>query len=151
MPDVRVRDARPDDAATVADFQIRMARESEGMALDPPTVDAGVRAVFADPTKGRYLVAEHDGRVVGCTLTVPEWSDWRNATVLWIHSLYVVPEARRRGAFRALYVHLKRIVEQSPDLAGLRLYVDKTNRVAQQVYDAMGMTCEHYDLYEWLK
>ncbi|MBL7222425.1 MAG: GNAT family N-acetyltransferase [Candidatus Brocadiae bacterium] len=151
MPDLRVRDARSDDAATIADFQIRMARESEGMALDPPTVEAGVRAVFDDPTKGRYLVAEQDGRVVGCTLTVPEWSDWRNATVLWIHSLYVVPEARRRGAFRALYVHLKRIVEQSPDLAGLRLYVDKSNRVAQQVYDAMGMTCEHYDLYEWMK
>ena len=42
-------------------------------------------------------------------------------------------------------------VEQSPGLAGLRLYVDKTNRVAQQVYDALGMTAEHYDLYEWLE
>ena len=148
---IRVRHARPDDAAAIAGFQIRMAHESEGMALDPDTVGRGVKTVFDDPAKGSYWVAEEAGRVIACLLTIPEWSDWRNATVLWIHSLYVVPQARRRGVFRALFTTLKAMVERSPDLAGLRLYVDKANRVAQQVYDALGMTAEHYDLYEWLK
>lgn len=148
---LQVRAARPSDAATIAEFQLRMAAESEGLALDRETVDQGIQAVFNDPSKGRYWVAEAEGRVVGCLLAVPEWSDWRNATVLWIHSLYVVPEARRRGVFRALYEHLKARVERSPELAGLRLYVDKGNRPAQQVYEALGMTAEHYHLYEWLK
>ena len=151
MSAIHVRPARPDDAATIASFQVAMARESEGLALDPPTVRRGVRAVFDDPAKGRYWVAEQDGRIVGCLLTMPEWSDWRCATVLWIHSHYVVPGARRRGVFTALFRTLKAQVERSPDLAGLRLYVEKANAVARQVYEALGMTCEHYDLYEWLK
>ena len=151
MSTIHVRHARRDDAATIADFQVRMARESEGLELDPATVRRGVRAVFDDPAKGKYWVAEDEGRVIACLLTIPEWSDWRNATVLWIHSLYVVPEARRRGVFRALFLTLKAQVEASPELAGLRLYVEKGNALARQVYEALGMTAEHYDLYEWLK
>lgn len=151
MASLRIRAAQPADAETLVEFQLRMAAESEGLELDRATVTRGVRAVFDDAAKGRYWVAEESERIVGCLMAVPEWSDWRNATVLWIHSLYVVPEARRRGVFRALYLHLKQQVESSPHLAGLRLYVDKSNQLAQQVYVAMGMTREHYDLYEWLK
>ncbi|MFP4055457.1 MAG: N-acetyltransferase family protein [Candidatus Brocadiia bacterium] len=151
MGSLRVRAAGPAEADTIAELQLRLCRESEGVELDPATVRQGVRAALDDPAKGRYWVAEEGGRIVGCLLAVPEWSDWRNATVLWIHSLYVVPEARRRGAFKALYAHLKRQVERSPQLAGLRLYVDKRNRQAQKAYEALGMSREHYHLYEWLK
>jgi hypothetical protein len=43
------------------------------------------------------------------------------------------------------------MVRESDELVGLRLYVDKSNKDAQSVYQTMGMTGEHYDLYEWLK
>jgi len=148
---IEVRPARRGDADTIAGFQVAMALESEGLVLDPPTVARGVLAVFDDPAKGGYWVAEDAGRLVGCLLVIPEWSDWRCATVLWVHSLYVVPPARRRGVFAALYGHLRKLVEQSADLAGLRLYVDKGNTAAQRAYEAVGMGCDHYDLYEWLK
>ena len=128
-----------------------MAAESESMDLDPETVERGVRAVFEDPAKGRYWVAEEDGRLLGVLLTVPEWSDWRALTVVWVHSVYVVPERRREGIFRALYAHLHEQVERSPDLVGLRLYVDQRNERGQRVYEALGMTRERYHLYEWLK
>ena len=148
---IEIHRARPDDADTIADFQIRMARETEGVELDPPTVALGVRAVFDDPTKGEYWIASDAGRAVASTLVLSEWSDWRNGTVLWIHSLYVEPDARRRGVFRALFEHLRRRVEQSADLKGLRLYVDKRNAAARRAYESMGMSSEHYDLFEWLK
>jgi len=151
MDSIEVREARRDDAATIVDFQVRMAMESEGLALDSDTVTKGVAAVFDDESNGRYYVAEADGRIVGSLLTVAEWSDWRNATVLWIHSVYIVAEARRRGVFRQLYGALRGMVESDPALAGLRLYVEKTNDAAQQVYRAMGMSPDHYDMYEWLK
>ena len=151
MDRVEIRPAEPADAATLVDFQIRMAVESEGLQLDRATVTRGVEAVFADPSKGRYWVAEAAGRLVGCLLTVPEWSDWRAATVLWIHSVYVVPEARCRGVFKKLFLNLKTLVERSPELAGLRLFVEQRNHLAQQVYESLGMTREHYHLYEWLK
>lgn len=152
MANVNVRKATLGDVARIVDFQLRLAQESEGLELDPATVARGVEAVFADPHKGCYWVAEEEGgRIVGCLLTMPEWSDWRAATVLWIHSVYVVPEARRRGVFRRLYLALKTMVESSPEFAGLRLCVDRRNRVAQATYEALGMSRDHYYLYEWLK
>lgn len=139
------------DIPVIAEFQCKMAFETENMKLDPPTVDLGVSAVFDDPAKGKYWLAEVDGNVVGCLLTVPEWSDWRNGTVLWIHSVYVHPDFRKHGVYRKLYSHLKKMVEDSRDLRGLRLYVDKTNAKAQAVYETLGMSGEHYHLYEWMK
>ncbi|HSF39258.1 MAG TPA: GNAT family N-acetyltransferase [Thermoanaerobaculia bacterium] len=149
--DVEIREARPGDAPVIVDFQIRMARSTEGLELDFDTVTRGVAAVFADPAKGTYWVAESEDRVIGSLLTTFEWSDWRNGTVLWIQSVYVLPEWRRRGVYKSLYEHLKRQVERSPGLRGLRLYVDQRNTAAQQVYERLGMTKEHYQMYEWLK
>lgn len=128
-----------------------MAHETENLTLDEHTVAAGVRTVLDDSARGRYWMAELDGQLVGCLLALPEWSDWRNGTVLWIHSVYVRPEFRRRGVFRALYRHLARIVERDASLKGLRLYVDKGNLAARKTYEALGMDGEHYQLYEWLK
>jgi GNAT superfamily N-acetyltransferase len=139
------------DIDVIADFQLRMAKETENLELDPPTVNLGVCAVFDDPSKGKYWVAELDGKVIGCLLTVPEWSDWRNGTVLWIHSVYVIPEYREHGIFKQLYSHLKQMVLESSELRGLRLYVDKSNLKAQKIYQALEMSSEHYHLFEWLK
>jgi GNAT superfamily N-acetyltransferase len=148
---IAVRDGRLEDVQTIADFQVHMALDSEDVQLDPGTVSRGVSAVMTDPSKGVYRVAEMDGQAVGCLLTVPEWSDWRCGTVLWIHSVYVAPAARQKGVYRAMYESLKKAVEASSDLKGLRLYVDKRNTRAQQVYEAMGMDGSHYHLYEWMK
>lgn len=149
--DILIRPGLLFDIQVIADYQVKMAWETEQLKLDPPTVELGVAAVFDDPSKGKYWLAEVKGEVVGCLLTVPEWSDWRNGTVLWIHSVYVKPEFRKHGVFRKLYSHLKTMVEGSKDLRGLRLYVEKTNGPAQKVYESLGMSGEHYHLYEWLK
>lgn len=149
-----IRPARPEDAPVISEFQLLMARETEELELDPETVARGVGAVFADRTRGEYFVAEvagDGGRIVGCLMVTPEWSDWRNGTVLWIESLYVVPEMRGRGVYRALYEHLQARIQDSPELMGIRLYVDKRNTVAQRVYTRLGMTREHYELFEWMK
>jgi ribosomal protein S18 acetylase RimI-like enzyme len=146
-----VRPARPEDAPAIAGFQVLMARETEGLELDPETVRLGVGAVFTDPTRGEYTVAEVDGRIIGCLLVTFEWSDWRNGTVLWIQSLYVIAEMRGRGVYRALWEHLQARVQGSPGLRGIRLYVDKRNTAAQRVYERLGMTREHYELFEWMK
>lgn len=146
-----VRPARREEAPTIADFQLRMARETEDLGLDPGTLAAGVEGVFAEPGRGVYWVAEEGGRVVGSLLTTYEWSDWRNATIWWIQSVYVLPESRGRGVYRRLYEHLLAAVEANPGVCGLRLYVERRNGPAQRVYERLGMTKEHYELYEWLK
>lgn len=159
----RIREATPAEIKAIALFQVLMAEESEGMKLDHATVIQGVSHIFTHPELGFYLVAEapelaarevSEGGapgLLGCMLVQKEWSDWRNRLVLWIHSLYVVPEARKMGIFRGFYRFLRDRVEKDPSLGGLRLYVDRRNVVAQQAYETVGMTNEHYELYEWMK
>jgi ribosomal protein S18 acetylase RimI-like enzyme len=151
-----IREARAEEAGLIRDFQVRMALESEKMKLDPATCLRGVDRIFADPSLGHYLVMETlrpDGsrEIVGCTLVQREWSDWRARMVLWIHSLYVRPEFRGQGFYRAVYESLQGRVKSDPGLAGLRLYVDRGNSSAISVYEKLGMTREHYYLYEWMK
>ncbi len=145
-----IRRGSREDIDTLVGFQIQMAWETESFGLDQETVTAGATALFDDPSKGHYWVAEGEAGLVGCLLTLPEWSEWRNGQVWWIHSVYVVPEARRQGVFRTMYQHLQKVVENDPSSRGLRLYVDKRNDKAQAVYRSLGMNDEHYALYEWM-
>ena len=146
-----VRDAKREEAATIVNFQLKIAMETEELALEPDVVERGVAAVFDDPSRGRYFVAEEDGVAVASLMVTQEWSDWRNGLVWWIQSVYVKPEFRRRGVFAQLYHHLKKQVEASDDIRGLRLYVDKRNVSAQKVYTMLGMNGSHYDTYEWMR
>lgn len=148
---LNIRKAKPSDSESIVELQLRMAQETEGLQLDRDVVSKGVQGIFQEPARGTYWVAEEKGRLLAVLLAIPEWSDWRNGTVLWIHSLYVIPQARNRGIFKKLYLNLKKQIQQSPELMGLRLYVDKRNKSAQKVYEKLGMDKEHYDLYEWLK
>ncbi|HDR52513.1 MAG TPA: GNAT family N-acetyltransferase, partial [Mariniphaga anaerophila] len=128
-----------------------MARETEGIELEQKTLKNGVSAVLKDSSKGHYYVAEKNGKVIGSLLTTFEWSDWRNGTVLWIQSVYVVPEFRRKGVYSKLYGHVKNRVLENGDLKGIRLYADKNNEGAHKVYQKLGMSPDHYVTFEWLK
>ena len=146
-----IRKATESDSASIVEFQLAMAWETEQLQLDKPTVIKGVAAVFADSAKGSYYVAIADGKVVGSLLTTFEWSDWRNGTVLWIQSVYVRPEFRKQRVFSRLYKHIQELVAADVNLRGIRLYADKTNVSAHGVYEHLGMTAEHYQMYEWMK
>ncbi len=148
---VQVRTASRNDSPVIVEFQVSMALETEEVALDPAVVSQGVLAVFDDHTKGCYYVAETEGAIIGSLLTTYEWSDWRNGTVLWIQSVYVLPAYRRLGTYRKLYAHIREMVNGNPALRGIRLYADKNNRTAHQVYVNLGMNPDHYRTYEWMK
>ena len=55
----------------------------------------------------------------------------RNGQLWWIQSVYVHPEYRRRGHYRALYQHVQQQARQE-EAAGIRLYVDTHNKNAQE-------------------
>ena len=148
---ILIRKALPADGKLISFFQEKLALETENIKLDPDVVKKGVNAVFSDSAKGCYYVAEIGGELAGSLLTTYEWSDWRNGTMLWIQSVYVLPEYRNKGVYRNLYMQIKQIVEGNPGLHGIRLYVDKTNGKAMEVYSRLGMNSEHYQLFEWIK
>jgi ribosomal protein S18 acetylase RimI-like enzyme len=143
---VRLRAAMPADAAVVAEFNRRLAFESEGKELDPATLATGVTAVLADVHKGFYTLAELDGEVVGQTLITYEWSDWRNGWFWWIQSVYVRDDCRGKGIFRAIYNHLHAAAVADPTVIGIRLYVERDNIAAQKIYAKLGLEDEGYYL-----
>ena len=145
---VLIRDATPADAETIAEFNNRMAMETEGRELDRDVLLAGVNALLGDSTKGRYWVAVSNGQVVGQIMTTYEWSDWRNGMLWWIQSVYVHPEHRRKGVFSSLYRHVESLARASDHVCGIRLYVETNNTNAQRTYAALGMGKPHYEVME---
>jgi len=147
MPIV-VRPASPEDAEFLARGNIAMALEAEHKRLEPSVVRAGVRTVLADTGKGRYFVAELDGRPVGQLMITYEWSDWRNGNFWWIQSVYVLPDARRRGVFRSLFTRLEQSARAAGNVCGIRLYVERENTRAQATYRQCGMADAGYLVME---
>ncbi len=142
-----VRPARSADAPTIADFNLRLAQESEGLTLDPATVRAGVAALLADPAKGSYLVAEAGGRLVGQLMLTVEWSDWRNGPIYWLQSVYVAAEARGGGVFRALWEKALETARGAGARA-VRLYVDEGNVGRRRSTDVSACASPRYRVFE---
>jgi GNAT superfamily N-acetyltransferase len=145
---IEIRRAGPDDLDMIVGHNRAIAQETEDLVLDEAVVRRGCRAALDDPRRAFYLVAEREGRPLGQLMITPEWSDWRDGAFWWIQSVYVRPEARRAGVFRALFAKVSEEARRRDDVCGLRLYVDRANRRAKAVYSALGMAPAHYDLYE---
>lgn len=143
-------EASREHISLIAEFQMAMALETEGFRLDPIKCLAGVGGVFEVPHRGTYFLAMVDSKIVGSVLIQKEWSDWRCGEVWWIHSLYVIPDARGQKIFSKMYEVLKQLGQKSPLFRGFRLFVEKANARAQSAYRAVGMTDEHYKLFEWM-
>ena len=144
---VHVRPASLFDLDFIVSGNLALARETEDVTLDAGVLRAGVQELLEERVPGAYWVAAIDGLVVGQLMITFEWSDWRNRMIWWIQSVYVAPEARRHGVFRALYDHVRREAKTG-GAGGLRLYVDTRNTRAQQVYAALGMNGDHYRVFE---
>ena len=147
-PAIVVRKATKSDLNTLVEFNAAMARETEDKTLDTELLSKGVSAVLAQDGLGFYLLAEIDGWTVGQLMITTEWSDWRNGYFWWIQSVYVDADYRRRGVYRALDSHVREEAQRQGDVCGLRLYVERNNHVAQQVYSSLDMHLSHYDLFE---
>ena len=145
---ISIRDATPSDQPVIADFNSRMAQETEGKGLDPGLTGPGVAAVLTDRTKGRYWIATVAGEVAGQLMVTYEWSDWRNGMLWWIQSVYVAPPFRRQGVFSALYKHVESLAKADDEACGIRLYVEKDNDRARQTYRRLGMTEPGYVVME---
>lgn len=135
------------DINVLVEFNAAMALETEAKTLDARVLSAGVAAVLAEPRRGFYVIAEDERDVVGCLMITYEWSDWRNGDWWWLQSVYVRPDYRRHGVFRALYAEVERLATGRSDVVGVRLYVERENARAQRTYESLGLREEHYRMY----
>lgn len=147
MP-VVVRPAETRDLDFIVEGNQRLANETESKHLDLGKLRPGVESLLATPEKGKYFIAELDGRLAGQIMFTTEWSDWRNGFFWWIQSVYVIHAARRRGVFTALFRHLEQLARGDAAVCGLRLYVEHDNQSAQRTYRRLGLNSTQYALME---
>ena len=124
-----------------------VAFETEALELSETTLRPGIAAILNDPHKGLYWVAIQDKAVVGQTLVTYEWSDWRNAPIWWLQSVFVWPDFRGQGVFRALLAHIESEARQA-GAKDIRLYADTTNEAAHRTYQQLGFQTGHYQVFE---
>ncbi len=149
---VNVRLARPEDAETITSFSAAMALETEGRRLDLDRLHDGTLALIESPDRGFFMVAEveqtGDRQLLGQLMITYEWSDWRNGAFWWIQSVYVDPAWRRQGVFRRMHETVMATAKTSPNVCGVRLYVEESNGAAQAVYRRVGFTPSSYAIFE---
>ena len=145
---MEIRIAREADIPALVEFNQAMALETEHKTLEHDVLTAGVSAVFADQSKGFYVVIEADGNVAAGLMVTTEWSDWRNGWFWWIQSVYVRPEHRGKGLYGRMYEFVRLKASEAGNVCGFRLYVEKENEKAQRVYEKLGMDRTYYLMYE---
>ena len=151
LPDMNIRRATIEDVSALAEFNMKMALETEAIELIPGVITAGVETMINNPAMGFYLVVEDDGALQASLMITTEWSDWRNGLFWWVRSVYVNQQYRRQGLYRKLYEQVKTLAEAENNVCGFRLYVEHDNYIAQETYRSLNMEETSYKLFEELK
>ncbi len=68
-----------------------------------------------------------------------------------MQSVYVDPNHRHEGVFKALYNYILKLADENVNYAGTRLYVDTRNKAAIDTYNKIGMNGGHYQVFEKMK
>lgn len=145
---LKIRNATPNDADVIADFNCRLAMETENKALDAALVRRGVQRGLEQGEEVTYWVAETDQQTAGQLMLTREWSDWRDGWMYWLQSVYVLSEFRGQSVFRKLLAHATAQLQQRGDVVGLRLYVEEDNSPAIEIYKRLGFTNPGYRVME---
>ena len=70
--------------------------------------------------------------------------------MLWLQSVYVDRDFRRRGVFQRLLEQSVQVLMNDEDVVGVRLYVERENDSAIAVYRQLGFRDAGYHIFERL-
>src|SRR2546427_383682 len=120
-------------------------------AKDAPATPSGIYIHTLNPPECAVapiapFIGDH--QLLGQLMITYEWSDWRNGAFWWIQSVYVDSAWRRRGVFRRMHETVMATAKTSPNVCGVRLYVEVSNGAAQAVYRKVGLTPSSYAIFE---
>lgn len=148
-PTLRIRPAKPSDAATIIEFVRGLARfEHEPVEHVRLTARDIWRDGFGPRPAFEVLLAERLGEAtptpVGFALFFPNYSTWEGRVGIHIEDLFVVEEERGTGVGRALMAAVARVA-QDRGAARVDLAVLDWNP-ARAFYETLGMAHQA----EWL-
>ncbi len=145
---LHIRNASTNDIDVITEFNCRLAVETENRILNRGTVRNGVKRGLTFANEVQYFLAEDDSSVIGQLMVTREWSDWRDGWMIWLQSVFVIPEKRGCGVFRALLRHAIADVAARTETVNVRLYVDHNNEAAKARYRRIGFQSAGYEVME---
>ncbi|HEU4723401.1 MAG TPA: GNAT family N-acetyltransferase [Gemmatimonadaceae bacterium] len=139
-----VREARPDDRATIAGLTV-LAYGEYATSMEPDAwtaLERAVHASLADEAGVTRLVAIEDGVIVGsAALYAPQAAAYGDlaSPAAWpeVRLVAVAPEARGRGVARALVEECIRRA-RAAGAAAVGLHTSRSMRAALRLYERMG-------------
>lgn len=133
-----IRHGRAEDSPALVDLLCRQMRE-HSLPADPKAIMGAVEQAFVDSAKGRFLVAESSGEIIGLAYVASLHSMEHAQTISLLEELYLLEPFRGKGIGRAL---LRRVLEefavqlQHP----VELEVDSTHQHVESFYEREGFT-----------
>lgn len=116
--------------------------------LLPEQLARGVDGVLRDASRGLFLVARAEGRVVGVAYLSFMWSLEHGGASAWLDELYVLPSHRSRGIGRALLLGACDAAIHR-GCAAVDLEIEATHARAANLYLRLGFRPHHRT--RWVK
>ncbi|AFL49110.1 GNAT superfamily N-acetyltransferase [Sinorhizobium fredii] len=141
-----IRDAVPEDAATILRFITELATYEKAEHEVEATVELLTASLFGSGSISRAVICEVDGKPAGFAIWFYNYSTWQARKGLYLEDLYVTLEHRGSGAGKMLLKHLARIA-LAEGCGRFEWSVLDWNEPAIRVYEAIGAE----PLTEWTR
>ena len=133
------RPARPDEDEAIVAMCLALNAEDPGEAVAAEQVRRTLAAFRAEPVRGRALVAESDGGLIGYAFLVSFWSNEYGGEICAIDELYLAEAHRNQGIATRLFER----IGVDPSLwpgrpVALELEVTPRNDRARALYERLG-------------
>ena len=133
---LKIREARKDDAGLILSF-IQELAEYEKMRDEVVATIADIdNTLFAPTPKAFCLIAEDGGAAIGFALYFFNYSTFLGKHGLYLEDLFVRPQARGKGAGKALLAKLAVIAEEN-DCGRMEWWVLDWNKPAIDFYNSL--------------
>lgn len=137
MTAIEIRPAREADAPLILTLQKLIAEHDRDLDEFAATEDDVRRALFGDHPCAEGLIADLDGRPVGCAVFYGKYSSYSGRTEIYLEDLAVSPGARGRGVGQRLLAHVAGVALQR-GASRLEWFVTRSNSSAIEFYRRLG-------------
>lgn len=136
VEDLKIRMAEEEDTSLILEF-IKALADYEGMLDEVVATEELLRVTLFEKKQAEVIFAEYKGEPVGFALFFHNFSTFLGKANIYLEDLFVRPEARGRGAGKALLSCLARIAVER-DCGRLEWWCLDWNEPSIQFYKEMG-------------
>lgn len=128
-----------------------MAFETEEKKLDSNRVKESLKKLIELPSYGHYvmIIDKEKKTFCGMNMVTYEYNFNSDKSILWLQSVFIGEDYRMQGLFRKLLAANEQFVTSKENFkSSIKLYMEKNNFKAAQVYDKLGFVNTNEILYE---